>query len=82
MPLNAGKGSPAMCLLCDCGDKLRQVAEGKSWVIRKTGYFYRANRAGYTQEISAAGLYTEAEAKAEATVEPGRITAHPLSEFL
>lgn len=71
-----------MSMLCEYGDKLRQVAEGKSWVIRKTGYFYRANRSGYTQELSAAGLYTEQEAKAEATVEPGRITAHPLTDFL
>lgn len=52
-----------------------------AWVIRKSGYFYRPNRSGYTQEISAAGHYTEHEAKAEATVEPSKISAHPLSEF-
>lgn len=51
------------------------------WVIRKAGYFYRPNRAGYTQEISAAGLYTEAEAKAEAAIEPWHMSAHPASEF-
>lgn len=53
----------------------------RNWVIRKNGYFYRANRSGYTAEVSAAGLYTEQEARAEANAEPGRITAHPRSEF-
>jgi len=52
----------------------------RDWVIRKNGYFYRANRSGYTQEIVAAGLYTEAEAKAEARIEG--ITAHRASEFI
>ena len=51
------------------------------WVIRKRGYFYRPNRAGYTSDIAAAGRYTEADAKAEATLEPEHISAHPLSEF-
>jgi hypothetical protein len=53
----------------------------RDWVIRKVGYFYRANRSGYTQEISAAGRYTEAEAKAEARIEPWRMSAHLASEF-
>lgn len=52
------------------------------WVIRKSGYFYRPNRCGYTQEVSAAGHYTEAEAKAEASVEPHSMSAHPLRDFL
>jgi hypothetical protein len=57
-------------------------ANERSWVIRKNGYFYRANRSGYTQEVSAAGLYTEQEARQEATIEPKSMSAHPVSEFL
>jgi hypothetical protein len=53
----------------------------KDWVIRKNGYFYRPNRSGYTHEICAAGRYTEAEAKAEAAIEPWCISAHLASEF-
>ena len=53
----------------------------RDWVIRKAGYFYRPNRSGYTAEISAAGRYTEAEAKAEASIEPWSMSAHPASEF-
>lgn len=55
---------------------------GQDWVIRKRGYFYRPNRAGYTSSIHEAGRYTDSEAKAEAKVEPWRISAHPASEFL
>ena len=51
------------------------------WVIRKRGYFYRPNRAGYTSDIAAAGRYTEADAKAEAMLELEHISAHPLSEL-
>lgn len=54
----------------------------RDWVIRKNGYFYRANRSGYTMEVCAAGRYTEQEARAEARVEPHSISAHPLSEFV
>jgi hypothetical protein len=52
----------------------------KDWVIRKNGYFYRQNRAGYAASVVEAGRFTEAEAKAEATVE-GSITAHHITEF-
>ena len=52
------------------------------WVIRKSGYFYRPNRCGYTQEVHAAGHYTRDEAEAEARVEPETMSAHPLSEFV
>lgn len=41
------------------------------WLIRKGGYFYRPNKAGYTTRKSEAGRYTEADAKAEAQIEPG-----------
>lgn len=51
------------------------------WVIRKSGYFYRPNRSGYTPCIAEAGRYTEAEARAEAAIEPSRMSAHPASEF-
>jgi hypothetical protein len=52
-----------------------------AWVIRKRGMFYRPNRAGYTSRITEAGRYTEAEARAEARVEPESISAHPASEW-
>lgn len=51
------------------------------WVIRKGGSFYRPSRAGYTNHIEAAGIYTREEAEAEAAVEPHRINAIPLSSF-
>lgn len=53
----------------------------RDWLIRKNGYFYRPNRCGYTQEVIAAGLYTEAEARAVALVEPESISAHHISEW-
>lgn len=63
-------------------DQAGETTGLREWVIRKNGYFYRANRSGYTQEITAAGLYTEAEAKAEARIEPRGISAHLASEFI
>lgn len=50
------------------------------WLIRKNGYFYRPKSCGYTASIYEAGIYTQAEAEAEARIEDS-ITAHPLSEF-
>lgn len=47
----------------------------KEWVIWKSGYYYRPNRAGYTAEECAAGRYTEQEAKAEARIEPHHMFA-------
>lgn len=52
-----------------------------NWVIRKRGYFYRPDRAGYTASIAQAGRYTEQEAKAEAAIEPWCMSAHPAAEF-
>jgi hypothetical protein len=46
-----------------------------AWLIRKGGYFYRPNCAGYTVNKADAGRYTEAEAKAEAAVEPWHMQA-------
>lgn len=52
----------------------------REWFIRKSGAFYRPNRAGYTYFPTQAGLYTEDEARAEARVE-NTISAHHASEF-
>lgn len=40
-------------------------SEPRDWLIRKRGYYYRPNRAGYTDSVVEAGRYTEAEAKDE-----------------
>lgn len=50
------------------------------WVVRKGGYFYRPNAAGYTSDILQAGFYDERSAKAHAHDCEG-VTAHPVSEF-
>lgn len=52
-----------------------------AWVIRKNGYFYRPDRAGYTADIKSAGRYSEREAKMEASIEPRCMSAHPADEF-
>lgn len=52
----------------------------RTWLIRKGGYFYRPDRAGYTSSIADAGRYTEAEAKAEVTIEPAIMQAIPTKE--
>ncbi|RUU99430.1 ead/Ea22-like family protein [Mesorhizobium sp. M6A.T.Cr.TU.017.01.1.1] len=54
---------------------------GREWLIRKGGYFYRANRAGYTTEKVSAGRYTKAEADAEAAIEPENFTVLHESEI-
>lgn len=51
------------------------------YVIRKSGSFYRPNRAGYTNHIEAAGIYTKEEAEREAAIEPHTMNAIPLSSF-
>jgi len=50
-------------------------AEPREWLIRKRGYYYRPDRAGYTASVDEAGRYTEREAKAEATIEPRIMSA-------
>lgn len=42
----------------------------KVWLIKKDDFYYRANRCGYTKEVSAAGRYARAEADREAAIEP------------
>lgn len=46
-----------------------------AWMIRKGSYFYRPNCQGYTDNKHEAGRYTEAKAKAEASVEPWHMSA-------
>lgn len=55
--------------------------EPREWLIRKGGYFYRPERAGYTSDVIEAGLYTENEARNEARIEPHNISAHHASEY-
>ncbi len=66
--------------LPDCTILAEQLPR-REWLIRKSGYFYRPDRSGYTKDVIAAGLYTEAEAKAEAAIEPDCMTAMHASEF-
>jgi len=49
--------------------------EKREWLIRKGGYFYRPNCAGYTTRKIEAGRYTKAEAEREAAVEPWHMFA-------
>lgn len=51
------------------------MSETKEWLIRKDGYFYRPNRAGYTVTKSEAGRYTKTEAEREARIEPWHMKA-------
>lgn len=50
----------------------------KNYLIRKGGYYYRANYCGYTREISSAGRYTREEAEREASIEPWHMEAVPV----
>lgn len=51
------------------------MVEVREYLIRKAGYYYRPNRAGYTTSKFEAGRYTKAEAESEAAVEPWRMEA-------
>lgn len=60
---------------------MTDLVERREWLIRKSGYFYRPNRCGYTTAKHEAGRYTEAEARKEAEVEPWHMTAMHETEF-
>ena len=47
----------------------------RDYFIRKGLYFYRPNRAGYTDDPKQAGRYTKAEAEREAGIEPWHMEA-------
>lgn len=51
------------------------MVEPREWLIRKDGYFYRPNCAGYTTSKFEAGRYTKSEAEREAAVEPWHMKA-------
>lgn len=51
------------------------AGEPQEWLIRKGGYYYRPNCAGYTTSKFEAGRYTEAEARKEAEIEPWHMSA-------
>jgi len=53
---------------------------GEVWLIRKRGYYYRPNRAGYTTSPFEAGHYSEQEAKIEASIEPWHMSAVRLAD--
>lgn len=50
-------------------------ADDRVWLIRKRGYFYRPNFAGYACCKAEAGRYTKAEADAEVANEPASVKA-------
>lgn len=52
------------------------------YLIRKGGYYYRPNCAGYTANVEDAGRYTKAEAEREAAIEPWNMAAIPLSSVI
>ena len=56
------------------------VNEPHAWLIRKGGYYYRPNRAGYTTSRAEAGRYTEVEARKEAEIEPWHMSAVPADD--
>ena len=61
-----------ICTICG---KEREDHEPREWLIRKGGYYYRPNCAGYTTSKFEAGRYTKAEAEREAAVEPWHMKA-------
>ena len=53
----------------------REDIVGRTWLIRKDGYFYRPNKSGYTTSKAEAGRYNEADAKRECEIEPWHMKA-------
>jgi hypothetical protein len=70
----AGKPYPRTCQICGIAPCPKASAP-REWLIQKGSYFYRENRAGYTDKKAEAGRYTEAEAKREAAIEPSHMSA-------
>lgn len=60
---------------------MTQIDQPRDHLIRKGNHYYRANRSGYTQSITAAGRYTKAEAEREAAVEPWHMEAVAVSSL-
>lgn len=60
----------------------KETEDPKDYLIRKSGYYYRPNRAGYTTKVEDAGRYTKVEAEREAAVEPWHMAAVPLSSVI
>lgn len=56
------------------------MSERKEWLIRKGGYYYRANKSGYTTLACEAGRYTPSDAHEEALIEPWHMKAIHESE--
>lgn len=54
---------------------------GRTWLIRKSGYFYRPNKSGYTTSKAEAGRYNEADAKLECEIEPWHMKAIPENDW-
>lgn len=62
-------------MLTGIGMHMPDTSEKREWLIKKGGYFYREKWCGYTTEKHAAGRYTEAEARREASCEPWHMLA-------
>lgn len=74
-----GAGHP---LACNCRavavtDQKQTTPAPRDHMIRKGGYYYRANWSGYTADLIAAGLYTKEEAQKACQVEPWHMDAIP-----
>ena len=57
------------------------AVEAREWLIQRRGLFYRTERCGYTSDPERAGLYTKAEADAEAAIEPENFRVLHMSRF-
>lgn len=58
-----------------------QTTTDAPYLIRNGASFYKPDRQGYTTQVEAAGIYSYAEARAEADARPGTIYITPLACF-
>jgi len=79
--LAAGPSGLTASLLDPASPESEATPEPLEWLIRKSGYFYRPNKRGYTSSLHEAGRYTESDAKSEAAVEPNNMTAIHIREL-